>query len=247
MTRVCASIEARMTSSRFPGKMMADINGAPSIVRLINRVKACQSLDGVVLATTTNKEDDVLVEQAEKAGISSYRGSEDDVLNRVVEAQKSIRSDIVVEIVGDGILLDPEIVDVAVDTFLANDCDVVSNTWKRSWPVGVSVQVFPLEKLEWVDRNVADPAVHEHVSLYFYENPEAYRIIHLMSARRLRAPHDWRFHLDYPEDLEFLNRVYKELEPERGELFSTADVMDLIDRNPELPEINRHCEERSAR
>ena len=195
MPRVIASIEARMGSSRLPGKVLADINGQPALTRLLRRLRRCKTLDGIILATSLSPADEALERWANAEGVAVHRGSEEDVLQRVVEAQRKMQSDIVVEITGDCILLDPEIIDMGVTTFLENECDVVANVSKLSFPMGMDVQVYRLPDLEEVERTISDPAVREHVSLYFYEHPERYRIIHLFAPRRWYAP-DYRFQLD---------------------------------------------------
>lgn len=245
--RVVASIEARMGSSRLPGKVLKDINGKPALRRLIDRLRMCRSVDEVVVATSTNQGDDVLAEWCKTNDVLCYRGSEDDVLGRVVGAQKFAESEIVVEITGDCPLTDPEIVDLGVETFLAHNIDVVTNCGHvLTWPMGQYVQVFPLELLDEVNRSIDDPAVHEHVSLYFYEHPEHYRLIDLIAPRRWEAP-QWRMQLDYPEDLHFQNEVYKRLEPIHGEGFGIEEVMTLLRREPGLVDINVHCAEKSVR
>src|SRR2546422_5615394 len=142
MPRVVASIEARMRSSRLPGKVLADIGGTPAIARLMTRLRRARLVDGIVLATTTHASDDPLVAWATASGVDLFRGSEDDVLLRVVEAHRMMRSDVIVEVTGDCPLLDPEVIDLGVETFLANDCDVVTNVITSSFPQGVDVQVF---------------------------------------------------------------------------------------------------------
>ena len=246
-SRVVASIEARMGSSRLPGKVLADVAGQPALSRLLARLRACQSLDDIVLATSTDPLDDALESWARANGVAFWRGSEDDVLQRVVDAQRSMKADVVVEITGDSILTDPEVVDLGVDTYFANDCDVVSNCGQIvTWPMGINVQVFSFALLDEVARTVHDAAVREHVSLYFYENPQRYRLIDLVAPRRLTAP-EWRTQLDYPEDLAFINEMYRRLAPEHGDCFGTEALFALLRREPGLLAINAGCEERAAR
>jgi spore coat polysaccharide biosynthesis protein SpsF len=245
--RVVASIEARMGSSRLPGKVLADVLGKPALARLLERLRAARRLDGIVLAATTAPADDALAAWAAREGLACYRGSEEDVLNRVVEAQRAAGGEIVVEITGDCTLLCPDLVDLAVDSFFANRCDVVSNAGPAlGFPMGTDVQVFPLALLEEVERTIDDPAVREHVSLYFYEHPERYRIVHLVAPARWHAPF-YRLQLDYPEDLRFIRAVYGALEPLHGPVFGIEEIMALLRRRPELVDINRHCKEKSAR
>lgn len=244
--RVIASIEARMGSSRLPGKVLMDVAGQPALTRLARRLRGSRLLDGIVLATTASKEDDILEAWAEREGVPCHRGSEWDVLGRVVGAQRQMESDIVVEVTGDCTLLDPAVIDLGIETYFGNRCDVVTNVRQLSYPMGMDIQVFPLEKLVQVADTIQDPAVREHVSLYFYEHPELYRIVHVFAPRDWHGP-DLRFQLDYAEDLRFLNEVFCRLEPAHGECFGIAEIMTLLKREPDLAEINRHCEEKPVR
>jgi spore coat polysaccharide biosynthesis protein SpsF len=244
--RVVASIEARMGSSRMPGKVLSDVGGVPALSRLLRRLRQCEMLDDIVLATSTATGDDALEEWASSEDVACFRGSEDDVLERVVGAQQSMNSDIVVEVTGDCILLDPGLIDMAVATFHANDCDVVTNVRMPGYPLGADFQVFPLTLLEEVERTIHDPAVREHVSLYFYENPDRYTIFQLMPPPRWRWP-ELRLQLDYAEDLAFICAVYDGLEPHYGDRFGLEEIMQLVRREPALPAINLHCDEKAVR
>ncbi|MCA0207452.1 MAG: glycosyltransferase family protein [Proteobacteria bacterium] len=244
--KVVASIEARMGSSRLPGKVLMDVGGKPALARLVERLRQCRRIDDIVLATSTGAGDDVLEQWGHSYGLAVHRGSEADVLQRVVDSHLAMQSDIIVEITGDCPLIDPEVVDLAVETFLANDCDVVSNAHVPSYPQGTDVQVFRAKDLQKVAETIDDPAVREHVSLYFYENPSLYRVVYMVAPRSLQAP-DVRMQLDYPEDLEFIRRVYARLEPDHGGVFTTGEIMDLLVREPELAKINAHCIEKTAR
>jgi spore coat polysaccharide biosynthesis protein SpsF len=246
MPRVVASIEARMGSSRFPGKVLADVHGVPALTRLVRRLRRADRVDAIILATTTNPADDALAAWADKERVAIHRGSEEDVLSRVVEAQTKMRADLVVEVTGDCTLIDPEIIDLGVTTFLENACDVVANVRKASFPMGMDVQVYRLHDLTEIGRTVHDPAIREHVSLYFYEHPERYRIIHLFAPARWHAP-EYRFQLDYPEDHRFICEVYRRLEPRSGDGFGIEEIMALLREEPSLVEINRSCQEKSAR
>ena len=244
--RVVASIEARMGSSRLPGKVLMDIGGTPALGRLVNRLRACRRVNDIVLATSTGAGDDILAEWGQNAGIAVYRGSEDDVLQRVVEAQQSMQSDIVVEVTGDCPLLDPDVIDLGIETFFANDCDVVTNARVPSYPQGADVQVFRTSALAHVAATIQDPAVREHVSLYFYDMPSLYRTIHLIAPRDCHSP-DLRTQLDYQEDLDFIRAVYARLEPRLGGVFGVRSILELLVNEPALATINAHCEEKPVR
>lgn len=223
-----------------------DICGRPALGRLVDRLRACATVDDIVLATTASPRDDVLESWGKSEGLAVFRGSEDDVLERVVGAQQFMGSDIVVEVTGDCPLLDPEIIDLGVETFFANECDVVTNARVPSYPQGADVQVFRLDHLKDVASRIFDPAVREHVSLYFYENPSLYRVIHLMAERSQKSP-DLRLQLDYQEDLNLIREIYSRLMPQHGPLFGVREILKLLEQEPDLRLINAHCEEKALR
>lgn len=245
MPRFVASIEARMGSSRLPGKVLEDLAGAPALTRLVRRLRRAGRLDGIVLATTTSAEDDALARWAETEGVECFRGSEDDVLARVVEAQRTMASDVVVEVCGDTPLLDPVVIDMAIDAFDSQVCDVVTTTRERSFPDGIDAEVFRLADLEEVAATVADPAVREHVSLHFYQQPDRYRVVHLPAPPQWQRP-EIQLVLDDPADLERIREIYARLEPDFGDAFGTGDIIDLIDRDPALAGDGGAASERAA-
>ena len=244
--KVVASIEARMGSSRLPGKVLYDVNGKPAIERLVNRLRLCKEIDAIIIATTEKSGDDELVEWAIHNNLPVYRGSEDDVLNRVVNAQKSLKSDIVVEVTGDCILLDPNIIDLGIRTYLANDFDVVTNARVASYAQGLDVQVYSLKILEYVEKNIQDPAVREHVSLYFYENPQLYTVCNMVAPPQWERP-NLRLQLDYQEDLELIRKLYHRLETKWGYAFGIEKIIDELNSDPNLEKINASCIEKDVR
>jgi spore coat polysaccharide biosynthesis protein SpsF len=236
-----------MSSSRLPGKVLMDVCGKPALTRLLERLRAVPNVDDVVLATTDKAADDPLAAWAAKAGVLCYRGSEDDVLDRVVQAQRHAGGEVVVEVTGDCTLLCPDVIELGVETFFANACDVVSNCGAvQTWPQGADVQVFPFERLREVAETVNDTAVREHVSLYFYEQPKRYRIHYMVAPPAWREP-GWRWQLDYPEDLAFIRQVYAALEPRLGPVFGIADIVSFLRANPQVVAVNAHCVEKAAR
>jgi len=235
-----------MASTRLPGKVLADIAGVPLLGRIVRRLKRSTRLDGMVLATTTSPADDALEEWATKEDVPCFRGSEEDVLGRVVGAQRMMKSEIVVEVNGDTPLVDPAVIDMAVDAFRDNDCDIVSNTRTQTFPQGIDAQVFRLKDLEKIDRTVTDPAVREHVSLYFYENPVTYRLHELTAPAAWRDP-EQRLQVDYPEDLALVREIYRSLAPKYGDAFGVVEIIGLLRQQPTLRDLNRHCKEKAAR
>lgn len=234
-----------MGSSRLPGKMMADVGGRSAVVRVIERLMRARFVDAIVLATSVAAMDDVLVSAAGEQGIDVFRGSEDDVLGRVAGAHRQMETDIVVQICGDCPLIDPDIIDQSIATFLANDCHVVTTGVRQSYPQGTEVSVFPNKALAEIDRTSVNSFHREHVALGVIENPNN-RILHLMAPASLQAP-ELRLQLDYPEDLALIRRIYQELEPSFGVAFGTGHVLSLFSSKPELALINRNRVERQVR
>ncbi|MEQ9559984.1 MAG: glycosyltransferase family protein [Rhodospirillales bacterium] len=244
--RIVASIEARMSASRLPGKVLMDVAGEPALERLVRRLEQARTLDAIVLATTVNPADDPIAAWAAERRLPCYRGSEEDVLDRVVNAHRMMASDIVVEICGDAPLLDPRVIDLAVAKFSEGEFDVVSTTQCLTWPQGIDAQVFRLDDLASVAETQTDPAIREHVSLYFYENPEIYRIHHLTAPASETSP-ELRLQMDYPEDLTLIRTIYDRLSPKYGDAFGVPEILSLLTAEPRLREINRHCQEKPAR
>ena len=236
-----------MGSSRLPGKVLMDINGQTALERLVSRLKVCKTLDEIVVATTKMESDDPIERWCSDHGVACFRGSENDVLHRVVEAHKFMGSEIVVEITGDCPMTDPELVDLGVLTYFANCADVVTNCGNvLTWPMGLYVQVFSLKLLEQVASTVSDPSVREHVSLYFYENLDKYQVLELIAPERWRFP-NWRCQLDYPEDLRFQNAVFQLLELNSTQSIGIEEIVSLLKTRPDLLELNIHCKENSVR
>lgn len=245
--KVAAIIEARMGSSRLPGKVLADINGKVAIEILLNRLSLCKNLDDIIIATSTSDKDDELEDWAIANNHKCFRGSEDDVLQRVVDASKAIDCDLIVEITGDCILTDYEIIDQSITMFLENDCDVVTNCGTYlSYPMGIYTQVFSSKNLDWVATNIHDPAVREHVSLYFYENTDKYKILNMVAPESMNYP-NWRLQLDYEEDLKLLRLIYKNLSSKYGDNFKLEHICQLLLSKPDLIDINIDCIEKDPR
>ena len=245
--KVVASIEARMGSSRLPGKVLLDLCGKPVIAWLVERLRKCRTVNEIVVATSTSPSDDVLAKWCGDYGVRCFQGSEDDVIQRVVEAHRATGTDIVVEITGDCPLTDPDVVDLGVETFLANDCDYVTNCEVVSFPQGICVQVFRFADLERMERESDDPAVREHVTPLFYERKDSYRNINLLAPGCWHLPKDCRTQLDYPEDMAFLREVCGWLVAKYGFGFGLGHLVELLRAQPQLMDINRNCVERSVR
>ena len=236
-----------MGSKRFPGKVLKKFGNETALSLLVKRLKRSRTLDDIVIATTVERRDDLIYDWCKSNSIKCFRGSEEDVLDRVVKAHEFMKSDLVVEIAGDCPFTDPVIIDLAVETFLTNKFDVVTNCGNiLTWPLGQYAQVFPLELLKTVNEKVSDQVVHEHVSLFFYENPNLYKIYDLIAPKKWQYP-NVRIVLDYKEDFLFLSKIFENLSKKHDIYFGIDDILKLLKDYPEYLEINKNCLEKSVR
>ena len=239
-----ATIEARMTSSRLPGKVLMPVMGKPMLHHLVKRLKAAPSLDGIVLATTVNATDDVLVDFAKSEGIGCFRGSEEDVMARVIGAAESGAADVVVEITGDCPIIDPQIVEQTIRMYKANQADYVSNAQIRSYPDGMDAGVFRLATLKRSAALTDDPLDHEHVVLHIRNHPELFTQLHLVAPPELHWP-ELGLTLDEPADYELLKRIIEHF-GEMNPLFSCLDVVRLLRKKSDWVAINEAVRRKGA-
>jgi spore coat polysaccharide biosynthesis protein SpsF len=243
--KIVAVIEARYNSTRLPGKVLMPILDQPMLVRTTQRLKLARTLDDIIVATTDSPADDAVVEAMNRAGIRTFRGSEDDVLERVVKAAESAAADIIVEITGDCPLVDPGLVDKVVGDFLVGGADFVSNILPHTTPRGTDVRVFRTSDLAEINRTSNDPADHEHVSLHFWEHLDRYTCRNVeMDLPDVVA--EIRLTVDTEEDLALVRAIYEGLY-ERNPAFSLVDVLDYLNAHPDLLELNRHVGQKPVR
>lgn len=238
-------VEARMTSTRLPGKILLDLCGKPSILRQIERIKRSKYIDTLIVATTVNKTDDCLVELLEKERIPFFRGSEEDVLGRVAGAAVASGLDVVVEITGDCPLVDIAESDKVIERYLQDGFDLVSNNIIRSYPIGMDTIVMSGRILQEAAANAGDPAQREHVCLYMYEHPFDYCFSNIEAPVFLREPR-LRMTLDTREDYKFISKIYEELYPVKPG-FNLYDMLKLLNSKPELRNINNAIIHKKAR
>ncbi len=234
--RIVATIEARVASSRFPGKVLHKIVGVPMLGHLITRLEASETIDEIVVASTTNSEDDAIEDYCHSRGTAVFRGDEDDVMSRVLQAAASRSADVIVETTGDNPLLDPEIVDVLVETYLVNTADYVSNVVVPSYPDGMDVQVFSLDTLRRSESAAEHPLDREHVTRHIRQHPEQFSRINVIAPRELRRP-DLCVTVDEPADMEVVRSALEALySPTRA--FSCAELIAFLDRNADIAALN---------
>ena len=241
MNIVC-TIQARIRSIRLPGKVMLPIMGRPMLELMIERLRRVKQINAVVVATTTDRSCDIIETLASRLGVGCYRGSEEDVLDRVLQASRAAQADLIVETTGDCPVIDPEVIDRVLDTFLASQADYCSNILERTYPRGMDVQVFPLAVLEQVATLTHDPVDHEHVSLYIYRHPERFRLLNVSSDLSPEAA-QLRLTVDTQDDFELIKRIYEHLYHDKPD-FGLSDILELCRRHPELPALNQHVQQK---
>ncbi len=227
-------IQARMGSTRLPGKTLADIVGRPLLAHIIDRVRASETMTALVVATTILPEDQPIEDLARSIGVGIFRGSEDDVLDRFYQAARVAGADIIVRLTADDPFKDPVVLDHLVRYLLSHpELDYVSNTIEPTYPEGLDIEIFTFAALERAWQEARLPSEREHVTSYIWKNPTKFRVANLKHHEDLSH---LRWTLDYEEDLIFTRRIYAELHQKR--IFLMDDILTLLRQKPELTEIN---------
>ena len=239
---VIAIVQARMTSTRLPGKVLKPMLGRPMLSLQLERMRRASLLDRIVIATTTNYSDEPIVRFCEDEGVKVMRGSEDDVLSRYVETARNFGAATVVRVTSDCPLIDPQVLDDAVARFAATPCDYLSNMLAPTFPYGMAVEVMTAKALYEAGDEAKSPAEREHVTPFIYWNPQRYVLRSLTMEPDLSA-HRWT--VDTPEDFELVSRIFDALYPQNPD-FSLEDVRRLVERHPQWAIINAHIEQKSA-
>lgn len=241
---IVAIMQARMGSTRLPGKVMKKILGKPVILWDLDRISLSKLIDEIVVAIPYGKENDVIVDTIKEYNdkIVTTRGSEDDVLDRYYQAAVKTDADVVVRITSDCPLIDPVVIDSVIEQFLDNDCDYCSNSLIRTYPRGLDTEVFSFKALEEAWKEAKKDYEREHVTPYIIENPDKFKLLNV--ANDINLSH-LRWTLDTKEDFEFINAVYKRIFPKK-QLFSMGDVFELLDKEPELIDLNRYIEQKQV-
>ncbi|MDR3400892.1 MAG: glycosyltransferase family protein [Chthoniobacter sp.] len=243
--RTVITIEARMRSTRLPGKVLCPVLGRPMLALMVERLRRVQEAEAIVIATTSDPSCDPIEALAKELGVGCFRGSEDDVLDRVLQAARAAKADLIVETTGDCPLIDPDIISRLIREFRANTVDYCANILKPTYPRGMDAQVFPVAVLEEVARLTDDPVDHEHVSLYIYQHPERFRLLNVESGLPAKSA-ELRLTVDTPEDYQLITEIYEALYPTNPR-FALADVLDLFERRPELRSINADIRQKAVR
>lgn len=232
--KIIAIIQARMGSTRLPGKSMADIVGKPLLEHVIDRVKIASSLDEIVVATSSKDQDLPIIHLAEKCGVKSFVGSEEDVLNRFLKAAERFEAAQIVRICADNPLIDPYEIDKLIEHHLKTGADYSYNNrpHPKSLPDGSGAEIVTMDVLKRVHKVATEKPHREHVTLFILDHSEDFHIERLDADVKLRRP-QYRLDVDFQEDLEFIREIYKRLY-KPGKFVTTKEVIALLDEHSEL-------------
>ena len=228
-----AIIQARMSSKRLPGKVLLGLNGETLLECLMKQLDFSKSLDRKVIATTTSKEDDVIFDLAKSKGFDVFRGSKEDVLDRYYQCASLYKMKTIVRITADDPLIDPELVDMVIQTFETTNFDYVSNCQIRTFPFGTEAEIFSFETLTRAWQNAKTSIEREHVTTYIVNHPEDFSIKCIKMTPKISH---LRWTVDKKEDFDFVKTIYNKLNKHPILL---QDVLEIIQNEPEILEINK--------
>jgi spore coat polysaccharide biosynthesis protein SpsF len=233
-------IQARLGSTRFPNKVMMPLKGRPLLLRMIQRVAAVKVDCDLIVATTTNPEDDTLRDLCKKFSIPCYSGHLTDLLDRHYQAAKQNYADVVIKIPSDCPLIDPRIIDKVVRFYdeHSQEYDYVSNLHPATYPDGNDVEIMPFQVLEYAWKEAQLPMEREHTTPFIWERPERFRIGNVTwgTGKDYSMTHRWT--IDYPEDFIFIKNVYDHLWTADNPIFSLYEILALLREEPILPLLN---------
>lgn len=238
---IVAIVQARMASTRLPGKVLADIVGAPMLARVVTRAGRANCLERIVVATSDSSEDDEIVEICQTYGFEYFRGNELDVLDRFVQAARVFKAEVIVRITGDCPLIDPALIDLTVETMQSAGADFAANRlpWDRTFPVGLDVEVCTLEALEEAWQQAEMPNEREHVMPYLYKDGGKFEKILVRNDEDLSH---FRWTVDEPSDLDLVREIYSSFGGRDD--FTWREILDLVKSKSTLAAINARVQQR---
>jgi spore coat polysaccharide biosynthesis protein SpsF len=240
--KIVLIVQARMESTRLPGKVLRNVEGKPLLQFQLERLRRVQGIDRIVIATTLNQADNQIEKFCKHMDVDCYRGSEDDVLSRYFEAAMLYRADTAVRVTSDCPLIDPKIIEKVIQAYRSVDShvDYASNTLVRSYPRGMDVEVFSMKVLREAFENATNLYEREHVTPFIYQHNERYRLLNIAHEAD-ESRHRWT--VDTKEDFELISRMLNALAPSHP-FYSLEDCLELLRRYPEWRVINAHIEQK---
>ena len=229
-------IQARLSSTRLPGKVLLDVEGKPLIQRQIERLCATLSNIPVIVATSTDMSDDKLAKFCQNNDITCFRGPLDDVIMRFILCARKVGLSHIVRVGGDDPLIDPDCCTALIDSHKVDPADFIFASHREGWPYGCAAELFSLDSLEKIHLATKDAFYLEHTIPYFFDHPNDFNIRKLRAPEHLRRP-ELAFTVDFPEDIELIRTVFRELKAE-GDFFPLEQVIELVENNPKISGIN---------
>ncbi|WP_010097567.1 cytidylyltransferase domain-containing protein [Ornithinibacillus scapharcae] len=237
--RIVTIIQARMGSSRLPGKVLKPILEKPILAYQVERVKQANLIDEIVIATSTKTQDDPIITWCNTNNILFYRGEEEDVLGRYYEAAKKFSADAIVRLTGDCPIIDPKVIELVISSFLAGSVTYASNTIHRTYPRGMDTEIFTMESLEEAHLNARLSFEREHVTPYIRNHYPTLSIKNNID----HSNHRWT--IDTLEDFNLIQQIIKKLYPIKP-AFSMEDVIKLLEENPSWMLLNHHIKQKDV-
>ena len=240
MTKV-AIVQARMSSTRFPGKVLKEVNKKPLILHQIERIARSKHIEEIVVATSTNSADDEIEKLTEKEKINLFRGSEQDVLSRFDGAAQQYGATVIIRLTADCPLSDPEVIDYVVTKFLAHsgNCQFATNAIPRTYPAGLEVECFSRDALKTASLEATDEYDREHVTPFFYRNPDRFRPLSIVSRVNYSME---RWTLDERKDFHLIKKIIETLSKIKED-FKMLDILNILNANPDWRELNSDVQE----
>lgn len=240
--KIVAIIQARMNSSRLPGKVLLEMLGKPVLHLMIERIQKAKNISKIVVATSNSKEDEKIASLCSKIGVGCFRGSEEDVLSRVALASKASQAELLVEFMADNPIPEPKLIDEFIDFFKAHDYDLVTNSLKTTFTPGLELCVLKPEIIYEADRLVLNPEEREHVFLYIMRHPEKYKIYNFPVSEDYNYP-NIHMELDTEEDFQVIKNIYEHFYPHNKD-FSSREAIFYLKDNPGIVNINKNIARR---
>lgn len=242
--KIVVTIEARMASERLPGKVLLPVVGKPMLQHIIERLRRSQYIDEVIVATTTKASDEVIVDFCSSIDCLVFQGSADNIVERLLGASKLVEADIIVQATGDNPVIDPNLVDRAIELFFSGEYDYVCNNMEPSYPIGLDVRMFTRESLLAVARLTNDPVDLIHGSYFIYRRPDIFKITSFKAEDKHHWP-DLRLTVDEPADYKLIQMIYQKLYANNKE-FNLSDVIEFLKQNREFININANVRQKIA-
>lgn len=235
--KVLTVIQARMGSTRLPGKVLMKINGKPILELIIEFLKLSKLNNQIIVATTNLQQDNKIEELCKKLKIECFRGSPNDVLKRYYDCAQLYKGDLIVRITADDPLIDSELVDQVIQTCKETKCDFASTVIMPGYPIGYFIEAVTYSTLEWLALTQKDPLSREHVTYYIKQNLNSFNVQKIIPPDNLSRP-NWRLTVDYEEDFSLMSKIFEKLYKVNSFIKYTS-VVELLDNNLELLQINQ--------